>query len=137
MKSAATISAPLCMAALVNCFVWIVYGIGLVDPFIYVPNGVGFTLNIAQLILILRYDGVHRFISSCSRRTTENISLSMVSTIDLDDHKKLELEDSPPSSGRSSLELNQETSGDNKSNSNQHNSDALHQETTTEVRVDF
>lgn len=134
-KSAATISAPLCIANLVNCAVWIIYGIGLTDPFIYVPNGVGFTLNAIQFILILRYDGFRSLIPCCKRREAGDDTLSKV-TVDSDDQKKLA--ESQNSLNRSSFDLcKDETSEkDHQShcdNNSEHSLNGLHQETTTEV----
>lgn len=44
----------MCMQ-LINCALWVVYGLFLKDLFVYGPNALGFLLGIVQLVLVLRF----------------------------------------------------------------------------------
>ena len=41
--------------AVVNCLLWIVYGLLTANPFIWAPNGIGLAITLGQLYLLLRY----------------------------------------------------------------------------------
>eukprot|EP01137_Pigoraptor_chileana_P011960 Opistho-2@63637 len=51
MRDASSISLPIAIASLVNCVLWVAYGVCKTDPFIYVPNGIGLASSILQLFL--------------------------------------------------------------------------------------
>ena len=52
-RSAASIYWPLSLAATINCFMWVSYGIVIGDPFYYVPSGLSACFGLVQLALKL------------------------------------------------------------------------------------
>lgn len=54
-KSSSSIYLPMCIANLVNTLLWIGYGFAVLDPFIYVPNGLGGLFAIVLCALCLIY----------------------------------------------------------------------------------
>lgn len=44
---------------IINCIFWVIYGLGINNMFITVPNAIGFFLGIATLIVIFKYRSTH------------------------------------------------------------------------------
>lgn len=45
----------MCVMSMIVCGLWSSYGLGQTDPFIYLPNMVGFVLACIQLYVIFQY----------------------------------------------------------------------------------
>ena len=54
-RDASTLYAPVICVNLLNAFMWMLYGIALSDPLVWVPNMIGACLAIFQLILVGLY----------------------------------------------------------------------------------
>ncbi|KAJ3052826.1 hypothetical protein HK097_005588 [Rhizophlyctis rosea] len=50
-RNAASIALPLAFTSLVNGALWFVYGLAIMDHFVWVPNGAGAILAVVQLVL--------------------------------------------------------------------------------------
>jgi MtN3 and saliva related transmembrane protein len=55
-KKAGDVSIWMVIFYVVNCFLWLLYGIGISAMPVIVANAVALVISIAQLILKLRYD---------------------------------------------------------------------------------
>mmetsp|Transcript_22388 Transcript_22388/g.56985 ORF Transcript_22388/g.56985 Transcript_22388/m.56985 type:complete len:240 (-) Transcript_22388:1105-1824(-) len=52
-RNSASILLPLCIMNMLNAALWTTYGVAMADGYIYVPNGIGLVLSLAQLALAL------------------------------------------------------------------------------------
>lgn len=64
-----------------NAFFWCVYAFAVLDYYILIPNGIGFTFGIVQVLLYsifphddvdVAVDGAQQFLSNDNERETEN-----------------------------------------------------------------
>jgi solute carrier family 50 protein (sugar transporter) len=54
-KTSHTVSPLIYFMMIINCFFWVLYGLGKNDMFITTPNTIGVFLGLATLIIIYRY----------------------------------------------------------------------------------
>jgi solute carrier family 50 protein (sugar transporter) len=54
-RDSSSILLPLTLMNLLNAVLWTVYGIATRDPYVFVPNGIGGLLSLAQVALSLFY----------------------------------------------------------------------------------
>mmetsp|Transcript_19702 Transcript_19702/g.32379 ORF Transcript_19702/g.32379 Transcript_19702/m.32379 type:complete len:236 (-) Transcript_19702:660-1367(-) len=54
-KDSASINRGFMIAQIINCGMWSLYGLVIVDPFVIIPNVFGFGLGIAQLVLVFMF----------------------------------------------------------------------------------
>ena len=54
-KTSYEVSPVLYGLMIINCISWVIYGFGINNKFIIVPNSIGFFLGIATLIVIYKY----------------------------------------------------------------------------------
>ena len=54
-KSTASLPFPMAVATCANCIAWTLYGLLVADPYIYLPNMLGFLSGLTQLALFARY----------------------------------------------------------------------------------
>uniref|UniRef100_A0A7S2VZP2 Sugar transporter SWEET1 n=1 Tax=Eucampia antarctica TaxID=49252 RepID=A0A7S2VZP2_9STRA len=54
-KSAESIPLPFTIACCINCFLWTIVGLGMVDFYVYFPNGMGLFFGLIQLSLRILY----------------------------------------------------------------------------------
>jgi len=55
-KSSASINRPFAVVQVINCALWVVYGVFAVkDKYVWIPNVIGFTLGVMQISLILLF----------------------------------------------------------------------------------
>lgn len=50
-RDAASIYVPLAVAQVVNCALWVVYGASVANAFVWIPNAVGASLGVVQVML--------------------------------------------------------------------------------------
>ncbi len=48
-RNSASILLPLTLMNLLNALLWTIYGLALLDPYVYLPNGIGAVLSLAQV----------------------------------------------------------------------------------------
>jgi len=58
-KTSHEVSPVLYGMMIVNCIFWVIYGFGINNTFIIVPNSIGFFLGIATLVVIFKYRSTH------------------------------------------------------------------------------
>lgn len=55
-KSTRSLSLPMTLATVLNCSLWFFYGFTMIhDPFVYVPNAMGLSAGIAQVLLFVKF----------------------------------------------------------------------------------
>lgn len=58
-KASHEVSPILYGMMIINCIFWVLYGFGINNTFIIVPNTIGFFLGIATLVVIYKYRSDH------------------------------------------------------------------------------
>ncbi|WP_414468607.1 SemiSWEET family transporter [Methanobacterium sp. ACI-7] len=54
-KTSHTVSPIMYLMMILNCFFWVIYGLGINDFYIITPNAIGIFLGMATVIVIFRY----------------------------------------------------------------------------------
>ncbi|MGB9936830.1 MAG: SemiSWEET family transporter [Methanobacterium sp.] len=54
-KTSHTVSPIMYLVMIINCFCWVIYGLGTNDFFIVTPNAIGIFLGLATVIIIFRF----------------------------------------------------------------------------------
>eukprot|EP00878_Enallax_costatus_P016032 GHUV01016808.1.p1 GENE.GHUV01016808.1~~GHUV01016808.1.p1 ORF type:complete len:222 (+),score=60.16 GHUV01016808.1:184-849(+) len=81
-RNSNSIYLPMCICNLINTLLWIGYGFAVLDPFLYVPNGIGcvFAIVLCSLCVIYRKVAVDQSLPEKTRRVSGQVEL------DVNDH---------------------------------------------------
>jgi uncharacterized protein with PQ loop repeat len=66
-KDSSSINRPFAICQVLNCMVWVSYGLATNDIYVTMPNVAGLILGLAQMFLILRYPAISCLVDVESR----------------------------------------------------------------------
>jgi uncharacterized protein with PQ loop repeat len=84
-KDSSSINRPFAICQVLNCMVWVLYGLATDDIYVTMPNVAGLILGFAQLFLILRYPAISCVVDVESR--APNYAAFDGSSTESEDHK--------------------------------------------------